>query len=144
VDIFALEGNNTFNFTSFKRSHLPGIKWIEWNSKSENKYVKLNLRLTGRILLFFRYQWMNPKLERLKCFYRFRGGRCYNHNFRRFSTIFDNFRRKKLAFFSKTNVMIKILHNLALLWVKTPIFCWIFRWKYLNNHNIGPRLSWVV
>jgi hypothetical protein len=29
VDIFALEGNNTFNFTSFKRSHLPGIKWIE-------------------------------------------------------------------------------------------------------------------
>jgi hypothetical protein len=37
-------------------------------------------------------------------------GRCYDHNFRRFSTIF----RKKLAFFSKTNVMIKILHNLAL------------------------------
>jgi hypothetical protein len=29
--------------------------------------------------------------------------------------IFDNFRGKnKLAFFSKTNVMIKILHNLAL------------------------------
>jgi hypothetical protein len=28
--------------------------------------------------------------------------------------IFDNFRRKKLAFFSKTYAMIKILHNLAL------------------------------
>jgi hypothetical protein len=31
-----------------------------------------------------------------------------------FSAIFANFRRKKLAFFSKTNVMIKILHYLAL------------------------------
>jgi hypothetical protein len=31
-----------------------------------------------------------------------------------FSAIFTHFRRKKLAFFSKTNVMMKILHNLAL------------------------------
>jgi hypothetical protein len=37
-------------------------------------------------------------------------GRCYDHNFLRFSTIFG----EKLAFFSKTNVMIKIWHNLAL------------------------------
>jgi hypothetical protein len=36
----------------------------------------------------------------------FSRGRCYDHNFLRFG--------KKLAFFSKTNVMIKILHNLAL------------------------------
>jgi hypothetical protein len=44
---------------------------------------------------------------------RFRG-RCYDTifgDFRQFSAIFDNFRRKKLASFSKTNVMIKILHN---------------------------------
>jgi hypothetical protein len=34
-------------------------------------------------------------------------GRCYDHNFLRFSV-------KKMAFFSKTKVMIKILHNLAL------------------------------
>jgi hypothetical protein len=34
-----------------------------------------------------------------------------------FSAIFDNF-GEKLAFFSKTNVMIKILHNLALFWVE--------------------------
>jgi hypothetical protein len=32
-------------------------------------------------------------------------GQCYDHNFLRFSPIFC----KKLAFFSKTNVMIKIL-----------------------------------
>jgi hypothetical protein len=31
-----------------------------------------------------------------------------------FSAIFDNFRRKNWAFFSKTNVIIKILHNIAL------------------------------
>jgi hypothetical protein len=56
-----------------------------------------------------------------------------------FSAIFDNFRRTKLAFFSKTNVMIKILHNLALFWVKNAnFFCWNFRRKYLKNHNIGP------
>jgi hypothetical protein len=38
------------------------------------------------------------------------GGRCYDHNFLRFLTIFG----EKMAFFSKTNVLIKILHNLAL------------------------------
>jgi hypothetical protein len=58
-------------------------------------------------------------------------------------TIFCDFRQfstKKLAFFSKTNVMIKTLHNLALFWVeKRQFFCWNFRWKYLKNHNIGPR-----
>jgi hypothetical protein len=37
-------------------------------------------------------------------------GRCYYHNFLRFSTIFG----EKLAFSQKPNNMIKILHNLAL------------------------------
>jgi hypothetical protein len=40
-------------------------------------------------------------------------------------TIFCDFRQfsaKKLAFFPKTNVMIKILHNLALFWVKNANF----------------------
>jgi hypothetical protein len=37
-------------------------------------------------------------------------GRCYDHNFQRFLTIFCG----KMAFLSKTNVMIKILPNLAL------------------------------
>jgi hypothetical protein len=37
-------------------------------------------------------------------------GRCYDHNFLRFLMIFG----EKMAFVSKTNVMIKILHNLAL------------------------------
>jgi hypothetical protein len=40
-------------------------------------------------------------------------------------TIFCDFRQfsaKKLAFFSKTNAMIKILHNLALFRVKNAIF----------------------
>jgi hypothetical protein len=32
-----------------------------------------------------------------------------------FSAIFDNFRQKNSAFFSKTNVTIKFLHNLALI-----------------------------
>jgi hypothetical protein len=44
-------------------------------------------------------------------------GRCYGHDFLRFSTIFG----EKLAFFSKTNVMIESLHNLPLFCVKTPI-----------------------
>jgi hypothetical protein len=35
---------------------------------------------------------------------------------------FCQFSPKKLAFFSKTNVMIKILHNLALFWVKNANF----------------------
>jgi hypothetical protein len=35
---------------------------------------------------------------------------------------FQQFSAKKLAFFSKTNVMIKILNNLALFWVKKRQF----------------------
>jgi hypothetical protein len=64
-------------------------------------------------------------------------GRCYDHNSKQFLPILA----EKIAFFSKTNVMITILHNLALFWVKTPIFCNFFRRKYLKNHNIGPRLT---
>jgi hypothetical protein len=37
-------------------------------------------------------------------------GRCYDQNFLRFLTIFS---AKKLAFFTKTNVTIKFLRNLA-------------------------------
>jgi hypothetical protein len=59
-----------------------------------------------------------------------------------FSAIFDTFRQKKLAFFWKTNVMIKILLNLALFWVKNAnLFADFFRRKYFKNHNIGPRLT---
>jgi hypothetical protein len=41
-----------------------------------------------------------------------------DQNFLRFSTIFG----EKMAFFSKTNVMINILHNLALIRVKNANF----------------------
>jgi hypothetical protein len=45
-------------------------------------------------------------------------GRCYDHNFLRFLTIFG----EKNGVFSKTNVMIKLLHNLALFQVKNANF----------------------
>jgi hypothetical protein len=46
-------------------------------------------------------------------------GRCYDHNhWQRFLPIFG----KKLAFFSKTNVMIQFLNNLALFWAKNTKF----------------------
>jgi hypothetical protein len=45
-----------------------------------------------------------------------------------------------MAFFSKTNVMIKILHNLALFWIKNANFvAEYFQQKYLKIHNTGPR-----
>jgi hypothetical protein len=56
-------------------------------------------------------------------------------------TIFCNFWQfsaKKLAFFSKPNVMIKILHDLPLFWVKNANFFLNFSAKYFKNHNIGP------
>jgi hypothetical protein len=49
-------------------------------------------------------------------------GRCYDQNFRRFSA-------KKLAFLSKTNVVIKSLHNLALFRVKDANFLTNFSTK---------------
>jgi hypothetical protein len=53
----------------------------------------------------------------------------YDHNFLRFLPIFG----KKLAFFSKTNVTIKILHDLALFGVKkTTNFLQFFWRKYFK------------
>jgi hypothetical protein len=55
---------------------------------------------------------------------------------------FSKFSAKKFAFFSKTYVMIKILHNLALFWVKNAnFFAEFFGENILKNHNIGPRCS---
>jgi hypothetical protein len=52
---------------------------------------------------------------------------------------FWQFSEKKLAFFSKTNVMIKIFAQFSfVLSQKRQFFRWIFRRKYLKNHNIGP------
>jgi hypothetical protein len=51
-------------------------------------------------------------------------------------TIFCDFRHfsaKKFAFFSKTNVAIKVLHYLACFELKTPFFGQIKK-----NHNTGP------
>jgi hypothetical protein len=65
-------------------------------------------------------------------------GRCYDHNFLRFSA-------KKLAFFSKTNVMIKVLHNLALFRVKNAnFFAEFFGENILKNHNIGLWSPWLL
>jgi hypothetical protein len=55
---------------------------------------------------------------------------------------FWQFSTEKMAFFSKTNVMINFFQNLALLWVKkSQYFRWIFRQNYLKNRNIGLRLG---
>jgi hypothetical protein len=53
----------------------------------------------------------DPEMEKKVRRFFISRGRCNDRNFLPFSTIFGE---KKLAFFSKTNVMIKILHNLAL------------------------------
>jgi hypothetical protein len=45
-------------------------------------------------------------------------GQCYDHNFLQYLPNFG----EKMAFFSKTNVMIKFLHNLALFGVKNANF----------------------
>jgi hypothetical protein len=77
----------------------------------ETRYI-LRHRALGSFRKFGAFQfrclsrlWFIPELAS-----RATRGRCYGHNFLRFLPIFD----KKLAFFSKTIVMIKILHNLAL------------------------------
>jgi hypothetical protein len=47
---------------------------------------------------------------------------------------------KTLAIFSKTNVMIKILDNLALFWVKNAnFFAEFFGENIFKNHNIRFR-----
>jgi hypothetical protein len=53
---------------------------------------------------------------------------------------FSQFSAKKLAFFSKTNVMIIFFQNLASFRVKNANFFANFLAKiFKKNHNIGPR-----
>jgi hypothetical protein len=52
--------------------------------------------------------------------------RCYDYNFMRFLQIFG----KKMAFFSKANVMIKFLQKLTVVRAKSQYFRQIFRRKY--------------
>jgi hypothetical protein len=53
---------------------------------------------------------------------------------------FPQFLVKKMAFFSKPNVMINVLHNFALFRVKNAhFFSDCFCETILKNHNIGPR-----
>jgi hypothetical protein len=56
---------------------------------------------------------------------------------------FCQFSAKKLAFFSKTNVMITIFAKTSSsLSKKRQLFRKIFWRKYFKNHNIGPR-NWM-
>jgi hypothetical protein len=51
---------------------------------------------------------------------------------------------EKRALFSKTSVMIKILHNLDLFWAKNANFLQKFSAKeYFSDHNIGPCFLFV-
>jgi hypothetical protein len=61
-------------------------------------------------------------------------GRCYDHNFLRFSTIFG-----------EKNVMIKILHNLALFWVKNANFSPKICLKSLHRSQIERIfVNWAI
>jgi hypothetical protein len=67
-------------------------------------------------------------------------GRCYDHDFRRFSSIFGDFRQisaNKLAFFSETNAMIIIFIVYFCFEPKTPIFSPKNWRKYFYNHDIA-------
>jgi hypothetical protein len=55
---------------------------------------------------------------------------------------FGKFSAKKLAFFSKTNVMIQFLRNLAFAVSKKRHFCRNFWRKLKKNHKIGPWSPW--
>jgi hypothetical protein len=58
---------------------------------------------------------------------------------------FCQFSAKKLAFFSKTNVMTTIFQKLAVAFAKNSnIFANFFGENILKNHNIGPGSSGVV
>jgi hypothetical protein len=63
-------------------------------------------------------------------------GRCYAHIFLRFSTIFC----KKIGVFLKNQCYDQLFSKFSfVLSQKRRFFRWIFRRKYLKNHNIGPR-----
>jgi hypothetical protein len=62
-------------------------------------------------------------------------GRCYDHNFLRFFSIFG----EKVGVFIKNQCYDQLFSKLGfVLRQKRQFFRWIFRRKYLKNHNIGP------
>jgi hypothetical protein len=97
----------------WKRSYLPprmtngtGNGWFEPWSRC---YEATSAVIYGQMA---KCKFVTVSSDGLNVPYNTRG-RCYDHNFLRFWTFFA----KKLAFLSKTNVTINILHNLALFWV---------------------------
>jgi hypothetical protein len=67
-------------------------------------------------------------------------GRCYDHNFLRFSPIFG----EKIGVFLKNQCYDRNLAYFSfVLSQKRQFFRKIFRRKYLKNHNIGPWLCWT-
>jgi hypothetical protein len=81
----------------------------EWHGKIlwTEKNAAANFRLEEN---FGYFEFVFYKVQLCMCMHMMPGV-----DFRRFSA-------KKLAFFSKTNVMIKFLHNVALFWVKNANF----------------------
>jgi hypothetical protein len=104
-----------------------------FNVFDENRDHNIDPNHTEDFNCRFRAKWS----DRVLLVIRVTRGRCYDHNFLQFLQIFGEI----LAFFSKSNVMVKNLHNLALFWVKNAIFCNFLRRNYLINHIIGPRLG---
>jgi hypothetical protein len=67
----------------------------------------------------FGFECRLNRLQRSETLQQLNRGRCYDHDFLRFLTIFGE---KICVFFSKTNVMIKILHYLPLFSVNNANF----------------------
>jgi hypothetical protein len=66
-------------------------------------------------------------------------GRCYDHNFLRFSTIYG----EKIGVFLKYQCYDQFFSKFSfVLSQKRRFFRKIFRRKYLKNHNIGPWSHW--
>jgi hypothetical protein len=64
-------------------------------------------------------------------------GRCYDHNFLQFFTIFG----EKIGVFLKYQCYDQLFQNLALFGVKNANFLLNFLAKIFKNHNIGPGFT---
>jgi hypothetical protein len=113
-----------------------------WSSfiSSKNNVISLTKSWLGYISVdFFTISSGRPDWQ-LLCIFTKQNSTQY-HGVDVMNTIFCyfcQFSAKKLAFSSKPNVTIKILHYLALFWVKKGNFLAFFGENILKDHNIGP------
>jgi hypothetical protein len=123
--------------------HLHSVQQFIWKWWNRTEYLAWNYVCALEMKMRYKWKWkslfcLNRRFQitakRSQSEARQRGPHLTSFCRKAAAPMLTSF-GEKMAFFSKTNVMITFFHNLALFWLKKPIFG---RKYFFLNRNIGP------